>query len=317
MIEILQTQRNLLLVGHIEPDGDCLGSLLGLYFAFHGQEKNWRLITQDSPADYLNFLPGLNKIIRPQAIDIVPQGILMVDCCALNRTGNWLADYLQTDIPRYCIDHHQTAHFQGELAIIEPQAAACGEIVAALLQQADIQPDVPTATALYTALAADTGCFRFGSTQSRTLSQAAWLRPLVDIEQIRIALYESRSKGNMHLLKQALQKLEYGCNGQFCYSILTRDDFRAANYAEASNIVNFTLLTAGVKIGMLIEEHEGYLKVSLRSRPGYPVDQLARRLGGGGHQQAAGCRRDGNLQTESALLIATVEHYLQQIKQTS
>ncbi|MCR4963184.1 MAG: DHH family phosphoesterase [Firmicutes bacterium] len=316
MIEILQRQRNLLLVGHVEPDGDCVGSLLGLYFAFQGREKNWRLVTEDAPAACLGFLPGIDTIIRPEAIDIVPQAILTVDCWTLNRTGYWLSDYLQPGLPFYCIDHHRTSHFQGDLAVIEPQAAACGEIVAALMQQAGIEPDADTATALYTALAADTGCFRFGSTQSRTLAQAAWLRPQVDIEQIRIALYESRSRGNMHLLTQALNHLHYSCDGAFCYTVLRREDFQEAGQALASDIVNFTLVSTGVKIGMLLEEHDGYVRVSLRSRPGYPVDQLARDLGGGGHRQAAGCRREGDLQTEEAVLTAAVENYLAQLEQT-
>ncbi len=313
MIHMLEQQTDLLLVGHNEPDSDCLGSLLGLYLAFGGKEKNWRMVTEDQPAAYLDFLPQLSAVVRPQQIDFQPKAVLYVDCCSLNRTGRWLEAYLTENTPVSCIDHHQRTRFQGEITLIESDAAACGEIVAALLQQAAIPPTKEVATALYTALVGDTGCFRFTNTGERTLAQAAWLRPLVDIEQIRIRLYESRSRANMQLLSAALNHLQYRLDGKFCYSWLDRADFAAAGADDASDIVNFTLSTAGVQLGLLLEEYDGYLKVSLRCRSGYRVDQLAQNLGGGGHMQAAGCRLPGTLAQQAPVVLQAVEAYLAQL----
>ncbi|MEG2212543.1 MAG: bifunctional oligoribonuclease/PAP phosphatase NrnA [Clostridiales bacterium] len=309
---MLNNQKNLLLVGHLNPDGDCLGSLLALYLAFDGVHKGWQVATMDAFPAYLDFLPGHEIVRQPAQIGGRPEAVLFVDCCALTRTGMWLEQYLTANVAVYCIDHHQSADFQGQISLIEPTAAATGELVCALTEQAGIGFDRNIATNLYTVLVADTGCFRFTSTNARTLSQAALLRPWVDTAQIQIKLFENRSLVNMRLLSRVLARLQYLAEGQLCVGYLTREDFMVAGGEDANDIVNFTLYTSGVKIGLLVEEYVDFVKVSFRSHSSYRVDQLAQSLGGGGHLRAAGCRLPGTLREQLPRVVAAAEALIRQ-----
>jgi bifunctional oligoribonuclease and PAP phosphatase NrnA len=296
MIEFLQNQRNLLICGHEQPDGDCLSSMLAVYLAFAGEKKNWRLVVSDTIPQNLMFLPGIELIISPEKIDIDVEAVLILDGRGLRRTGFWLEPYLQGRSV-YCIDHHMGSNFEGDHLVLEPHASATAEIIAAIIEEAGIEPDVAVATNLYTGITADTGGFRYLNTTSRCFLQAARLLPKVDIEEVRIHLFEDCSLPNLRLKGHCCLNLQLECNGKLCYAAIDRAAMEryGASSEDAFNIVNFTLIPHGVKVGLLFEEYENYVKISFRSRKGIEVNQLARAFGGGGHLLASGAKVSGTL----------------------
>ncbi|NLF80452.1 MAG: hypothetical protein GX572_04580 [Clostridia bacterium] len=297
MIEFLNNQRNLLICGHEQPDGDCLGSMLATYLAFAGEKKNWRVVVSDAIPQNLLFLPGMEQVITPEQIDIDVEAVLILDGRGLRRTGFWLEPYLPGRRV-FCVDHHLGSYFEGEHLVLETQASATAEIICAIIEEAGIAPDAAVATNLYAGIAADTGGFRYLNTTARCFEQAARLLPKVDIEEVRIRLFEDCSLANIRLKGHCCLNLQLEYDGRICYAFIDRAamELYGAKNEDSFNIVNFTLMPHGVKVGILFEEREDYVKISFRSRKGIEVNRLARNFGGGGHLLAAGAKVNGTLE---------------------
>lgn len=291
MIDFLNTQHNMIICGHEQPDGDCLGSMLAVFHAFSGDKKNWRVVAPDDIPAYLSYLPGSERIIKPENIDIDVEAVLILDCRSVQRTGLWLEPYLPGR-PVYCADHHAGKRFDGTFLILEPEAAATAEIIAAIIDQAGIETTSDIAVNLYSGIVSDSGGFRYPSTTQRSLLQAAKLLPFIDLEQITVHIFEDCSLTNMRLKGYCCSSMQMLCAGQLCYAVLDKHTIAefGAQPSDLSNIVNYTLMAHGVRLGILFEEHDEYIKVSFRSRKGINVCDLAHSLGGGGHELAAGAR---------------------------
>ena len=305
MRSMLNEQRELLIVGHEDPDCDCLGSMLGLYLAFDGEEKNWRMLRRDPVPANLTYLPHLDKMMDPAELDIPGQAVLLLDCGEARRTGSWLADMLPGK-KLYCIDHHISNAFQGDLALVEPEAAAASEIVAALALADGRKISDEAALCLYSGMAADTGCFRYNNTSPRSLALAAQLLPQINLETVRIQLFEDRSYANAKMIGVCFDHIQLECDGKLCYSYFSRADREPyqAGPGDCHNIVNYTLSLHGVKVGLIFEEYDDYVKMSFRCRSGYRVDRLAQHFHGGGHELASGCKLPGNLETVMPMVLA-------------
>jgi phosphoesterase RecJ-like protein len=296
--EFLSSCDDLLLTGHHDPDADCVGAMLGLYHICDGARRGWVIALEDEIPPNLHYLPGVELIVRPASITARPTAVLLMDCGEPQRASHgWLDAY--AGLPFYCIDHHISNDFNGELSIVEPRASSTGEIVAALGEAAGLPFSMEAATCLYSAIVSDTGSFRYENTTPRALEIAARLLRLgVEMEQVRINLFESRSPSGMAVLQMAFRNMQIIAEGKLCYTFVSLEEALAvqAKVADFSNITNFTLLLDGVKIGLFFEEYSDYVKVSLRSRRGIRVDKLAQALGGGGHMLAAGCYLPGSLE---------------------
>ncbi len=304
LLVILRQQEGLALMGHADPDGDCMGSLLGLYHAFEGRRKGWQVVLADPPPFNLRFLPGTEVVVSPE-LARPPQAVLLVDCAQKARTGSdWLSEQR---VPLYILDHHRGQPDPAALTVVDADACAAGELAALLVEENGQPLSWETATCLYTAMVSDTGCFRYPSTTSRALALAAKLLPLgVDLEQICMQLYENRSPVNMQMVSLAFEHLEYAAGGKICAMAIDQAGKRRcqAQRDDCGNLVNFTLQTRGVKMGIFFDELEDRVRISFRCRRGYQVDGLAASFGGGGHTMAAGCRIPGRLAAVRPVVIA-------------
>lgn len=291
MIDFLQSQKNMLICGHEQPDADCLGSMLAVYHAFDGAAKNWRLVTPDVVPQNLTFLPGMEQIINPEQIDINVEAVLILDCRSLQRTGFWLEPYL-TGRPVFCADHHMGDHFDGEHIILEADSCATAEIIAALVEAADIEMDEKTATCIYAGLMSDTGGFRYPSTTVRALNQAAKMLPIIDLEKVVMQVFEQNTMANLRLKGYCCNNMSLLEGGKICYIVLDKETLSSigATKEDINGVVNYTLYPEGVKMGILFEEQDDMVKLSIRSRTGTSANALACSLGGGGHELASGAR---------------------------
>ena len=293
--ELIRQSGSFAIGTHIRPDGDAIGSLLGLALAL---EKSGRrasaLVADPAPPSY-RFLPGAERLLSLPPEWTAEVGIA-VDCDGIGRLGSLAPAFAA--LPHLIdVDHHQTEHLFGEVQLIDPRAAATGEIVYHLLRRAGLPIDAEVATCLYTAILTDTGRFCFGNTTASALRLAGELvKAGAQPERIARRIYEDRSIAATHLLGLALSRLSAELEGWLVTSTLTQQDFARTNAApsDTEGIIDHLRAIGGPRVAMLLVEpnHEG-VRISLRSDGSVDVSEIALRFGGGGHRMAAGCTVPG------------------------
>jgi len=312
LIDILSKQQDLLISGHIDPDSDCVGTMLGFFHAMGGKDKNWHIVLQDDIPAHAAFMPGIEMILKPEEFTATPKAILLMDCNEASRAGEWMLKYWD-NCPTYIIDHHPGTPSKAEITIVDTVYAAAGELVTDILKDNNIEFTKDAALCLYSAIAADTACFRYSNTTPHTLVTAAGLLSYgIDAEAVRINLFENLSRANIQTLSAALASVEYFNDGLLCVMTLPKEvkDHYNASKSDCSNIINYTLATKGVKVGILLNEYDDVVKVSLRCRNGYEVNKLAAHFGGGGHRLAAGCRIYEDLKTAKEQIVCAAEELI-------
>lgn len=303
--DLIRRHRSCLLLTHVAPDGDGLGSLLGLALGLESIGlRAFPACADPVPAIY-RFLPGADRVSRtipPQP----PMLAISVDADGLDRLGR-----LAADLERSCaiidIDHHATEKGFGEVRWIEPRAAASGEMVYRLLRAVGIAITADIATCLYTAIITDTGRFCYANTTPRALRIAADLvrggaRPAAIYREV----YESKSFSASKLLGLALGRLRQADDGRVTFSALTQDDFRRAGSTpdETEGIVDHLRAVREARAAALfVELPDGAIRVSMRSRGAVDVGEVALRFGGGGHVNAAGCTVPGPMREAQQRLL--------------
>lgn len=285
------TGKRIAVLGHLRPDADCVGSQVALcrLLLANGIEAtcvNWHPIPR-----ILTQMVGDTPFANTQMFDPSGWTPVAVDCADGIRFGE--------DVGRMFpeihanIDHHISNTAYSKNNLIDPTAAATGEMLAGMLMDLEWPLDGVTAQALYTAIATDTGMFRYETTSPRVFEICAELmrrgaRPAITSQW----LYENEPFEKIELLREFLESLTVTLDGRLCYGVLPLGCFErtGTNKEDAEGFVDYARDVAGVEIGLLLEEYEaGKTKGSLRAvTPKLRVDKLARKLGGGGHAAAAG-----------------------------
>lgn len=295
---MVQGAQRILVCAHHKPDGDTIGSLLGLGHSLAQAGKEVTLTCADTPDATLATLPGAEGILT--RIPAIADGrdrwdlVVTVDVSSLDRLGALYEDQrmLFEALPILNIDHHATNPHFGAANLVDPQAASATEVVTLLLQRLGIPLTVPVATCLLAGMMTDTLSFQTESTTGQTLRVAATLVEAgAPLAPLAVQLFRQRSVGNALIWKQALGTLQFAAGGRIAWVEVTPEMFEAAGAgADSAGLSNFALSVAGVEVGMAIEqERDGNVYVSLRS-PTVDVAAVAARFGGGGHQRAAGCQ---------------------------
>jgi phosphoesterase RecJ-like protein len=288
--EIIATSHRILLSAHRNPDGDAIGSLLGMYFILRGLNKDPMAFCPDGVPRSLSFLPGTNHIA--QKIEGQFDATILLDTPerALFPQG---FESVGTFV---VIDHHIRAEKFGDLVIREP-ASAVGEILYFLAKKADWPIDAQAAVCLYTSIVSDTSSFRYESaTQKSHLAAAALLELGAVPHYVALNLFESCSLTSRRLLAEVLKTLEIGANGKYACMYSTKEMWAGigATPDDLDGIVNVARGIEGVELAALVREDEtDLIRVSLRSKGRMNASSVASRFGGGGHVNAAGFRLQG------------------------
>ena len=306
-----------MLVLHVRPDGDSVGSSLALARCLRQLGKHPTVVRPEPIPDNLVFLDP-DHVCVPAASATGPFDLgLFLDCADLDRLGD--AQVLVPGLPRVVnIDHHPSNRRYGHLNYVDADAAACAEIALRLIDDLGGALEPPMATALYAALATDTGSFRFTSTSARTLNMAARLRAQgADLDLIAREIWENRSLSAVRLLALALTTLEVDPSGELAWLSVTADQLAHAG-ADASateGLVDYARTLRGVQMALLFTaSHPGETRVSLRSKGRVDVARLAGQFGGGGHARAAGCTVAGALPEVRARVLAAAAQALAQAR---
>lgn len=297
--DLLVRKDNILLTGHVSPDGDCIGSVLGLGLALESLNKNVFMVMQDTIPEMYQFLSGTEKLVAPGKLGQPPELVVFLDCTDFSRAGETWFQELAVHIPVINIDHHISNLCFGTYNLVDSSAAATAEIICRLLKNMKIPLSVPVATALYTGIVMDTGSFQYQNTSPETLRMAAMLLEHgVELGEIREKLFESRSLISLQVVSLALENLKISRDGKIAWTILDQETLTriGARSEHCEGVVNYPLSIKGVKIGLFFREmNNGIVKVGLRCRSGYDVSRIAANFNGGGHKLAAGCQVNGPL----------------------
>lgn len=280
----------ILVISHISPDGDTLGSALALYLALLDMGKGADIYCQDPvPALYV-FLPGAADI-KDGALTQAYELAISVDCASIDRLGDAQEAFEQAETT-ICIDHHKSNPKFGQYNLVASETAATAEVLTAFFLHNDIPITAEMANCLYTGLLTDSGQFSFESTSPATLrAGAALVERGARLAQINNRVFRTRSLGRTRLIGRGLSKLRMDAEGKIALIFLTQQDQKdcGAQDADSENLVNYALEIEGVQAGVLIRETPGgAYKCSLRSSGAFDAAGVAVKFGGGGHAKASG-----------------------------
>ena len=300
-----------LVTSHVDPDGDAVGSCLGLCHALRGMGKEV-VVALDSPLPAnLRFLPGASEVRPPESAGRRFHAAWVLDCSSLDRAGRVPGACLLPGARTANVDHHVGNDGFGDPRLVNPEASATAELVHDVLDAYGLALSPETARCLYTGILSDTGGFRFQNTTPRALRLAARLAEHgASAPAIAEELYMKRSASSLRILGLALASLEERSGGQIGALTITREMFRQANAApdEADGIVQFAKALEGTRVGVLIQETgPEEIRASLRSDGTVDVNAVAGRFGGGGHRTAAGLRVRGRLEEVRRDLLQAIE----------
>lgn len=308
---LLEGWDDILVICHGNPDGDALGSMLGLVRGLRamGKRADW-YCADPVPRKFSYLTDGLEET------GFDPAHILTVDVADSKLLGDAWEKF--GDRIELAIDHHGThVPFAGQ-RWVEPESAATAEMIWLLLGELGVEPDGVTAGCLYTGMATDTGCFRYRNVTPRTLRAAAGAleagAPAGDINQ---RVFETRTRVAMEAEKLITDSLEFAGQGkialmQIPQSVYTRT---GASESDLDGVESIPRQVEGVLIGVAVKERpEGKIKISLRTNPPANAAGICTPLGGGGHPGAAGCSFEGISMGEAReKMLAACEEYLKEI----
>ncbi|MDR1159252.1 MAG: bifunctional oligoribonuclease/PAP phosphatase NrnA [Syntrophomonadaceae bacterium] len=314
----LLSKKEWLITGHSIPDGDCVGSVLGLYHALKAVGKEAAMLLEDPIPEIYGFIEGARLIKKPDELENIPDAIVCLDCSDLERMGNKTRKIISGCSECINIDHHMTNSYFGDLNYVDIEAAATGEIIVDLLScmEADINTNV--AQALFSALVTDSGSFMNNNTTAATMKKAAvLLESGLDISKIRVHLFESKPELEVLLLRYALNSISFHCNKKIACMHLFYEDMKELGALDfhPEGIIDYTRRIEGVEIGILFREiAPGLVKVGFRAKNMIDVALLAQNFGGGGHRQAAGAKINGNINEVMQKVLLKAEEVLSSCK---
>ena len=331
LVSHFRRARRVVILSHAQPDGDALGSAIGLALGLRGVGKQPVAVFEGVPPHYDFLTEGSDSSTETDSVvkifetspgpDFFAEFDLgvVLDASDPPRVGNFEADFFGASLDKVCIDHHLAEPlpvYAGH--VIEPESASTGQLVLRLLDLLEVPLDRSIATALFVAVATDTGWFRFGNTRPDVLEVAARLLALgLQPDELYSLIYERISEARLHLQGVVESNAVVELGGDFVYSCI---DFQllqtsGVQRAELEGVIDPLRTVDGSEVvALLTEIAPQSWKISLRSRGLVRVDVIAKKLGGGGHAMAAGARDQGTRDEVVELLRKRVEEALREAR---
>lgn len=293
ILDVIRRGERFLVCSHSRPDGDAVGSILATGMLLEKLGKHADLVTADRIPNIYRALPGAEQISTVLRVYGHYDAVILLECDGLSRTRlHGLEPYYHVNI-----DHHATGRTFGHLNWIDRDAVSVGELVFRLIQAAGVPLTAEMATCLYTTILTDTGGFCYGNIRPETFALAEqWTRAGADPVRVAQNVYFSIPTSKLLLLGSALSNLKR--EGRLAYLWVTHQEMMRACASEedCEGIVTHAISIAGVEVAVFLRElPEKNIRLSLRSKGTVDVAAIAARLGGGGHENAAGVTLDGPL----------------------
>ncbi len=294
--DAIAAAQTVLVVSHVSPDGDAIGSLLGMAGTLSGLGKIVTAAIDEGVPDELAFLPN-SQVILPKLQRGEFDLMIALDASDIERIGI-VGKYGLAHSRRVInLDHHPTNTRFGDIQLVVPEAVAAAEVVFDLLQYAGWPLSRDVAFALLAGLVTDTQGFRISATSSRTLKIAqALMQAGAPLSEIMARTLNRRSFAEVTLWQHALPSVQL--QDGLISAVITQKDLKQASLPNMADggLVNHLVDVDAAKVAVVFKELPAAVEVSFRAKPGYDVGRLALALGGGGHVLAAGCTLAGSLQ---------------------
>lgn len=300
--EFLKGQQQLTLLCHVRPDGDTLGCAFGLKAVLEALGKEVAVLCADPVSPRYRFLSdGAERLGGA-----VKGAVVCLDIASPDMAGDYKELALQADA---VIDHHATNPCYGKRNYVDSSAAAAGEIMVELAKLLGALPS-KAAECFYTAIATDTGCFKYGNTTARTHQAAAELIAAgFDLVKTNKWLFQTKSKAEFELNRRAMENIRFFAEGKIAAMLISRAllDETGAGADELEVISSLPIQIQGVAVAATFKELEpGHYKVSLRTDGTVHGGEVCALFGGGGHRQAAGCSMEGTYSQVEPQMITAV-----------
>lgn len=310
IIKDIENVQTIYITGHTNPDGDCIGSTFAFANTMAKLGKTPVILLEDY-AEKFNILKGSEYIYNGDYSKLSPEIMFAIDCGDIDRLGNAKEVY-EKALLTYNIDHHISNTNYGMVNIVNGQASSACEVVYEIVSKfADIDKDI--ATALYTGLLTDTGCFRHNCTSERTHQIAGRLVALgVNTPEIHTKILMEHSFIDAKIFARAISKMELYKG--IAYTYITSKDMEecSATSKNLDAVVGYLLNTGGAKVAIFASERDGGItKLSFRSKE-LNVNEIAQLYGGGGHILAAGASVLGNIEDVLKMAVSETEKRLEQ-----
>ncbi|MBR2822229.1 MAG: bifunctional oligoribonuclease/PAP phosphatase NrnA [Clostridia bacterium] len=302
------------IAGHVNPDGDAIGSALAMRLILETMGKRTTVFFQDKVPDDLAFLPGASEIRPPSEAGDSADLFLAVDTSSRDRLGS--CEALMARCSRTAqIDHHGTNPAYAQVNSVDGSAAATGVLILEQMKALKVALTADVALCLYAAISTDTGNFSFDCTNGEVFRAMSELMEAgLPLAELNMRLFREKSRPQLKLLGRAIEHLFFAGAGRIAVMTLSRRDFEdcGALAEHADTIVNYGLETLGTWMALLARENgDGTVKFSLRARAPLTVDDVAESLGGGGHPRAAGISIPGILEETTRRVVEAMEARLE------
>ena len=278
---------------HVTPDGDALGSMLGLHHVLQAAGIN-SICSFSEPfviAPHYRELVGLDLIVAPNEFPAAPELMVTFDCGSLGRLGD-LAAAARDARELIVVDHHVSNERYGTINVIDPNAAASGVVVRDLIAELGLELNRSAAVCLYAALVCDTGRFQYACTTPEVFELATELaRFEVPIPDLSRTLFEEHRFAYLQLMAAVVQRATLLTEERFVYTTVLQSDLQefAVTMEEVEGLIDVVRRTREAEVSAVLKQDaDGTFRVSLRSLGAVDVCAIAQRNGGGGHRFAAG-----------------------------
>jgi len=308
---LLAKSRHVLIVTHLRPDGDALGSSLGLARILRTAGINAQTVGLTPVPPRYQFLPEPDELGDIDTVDLSDVDLVAVlDAGAIDRTHPFV-EQIQGRTAILNIDHHQSNTFFGDTNHVDPKASSVGEIVWRIATDAEWTIPAAAAEALWVAIVTDTGRFAYDNTSPEAMAAAGDLLTCgVRTSWIDHMIFSAMPLRQMRLQERAMASIALAERGRLATVAITRDDLAAVNAqpGDTEDIINIPRSIEGVEIAVFFCElpDDPVIKVSFRTTEPYDAAALCKTFGGGGHQRAAGCSIDSNMDETQRIVLERI-----------
>ncbi len=317
ILEAIRAARTVCIVGHMRPDGDCVGSQLGLMFALRAEGKKVVCWNQDCVPQKYKFLDPKNDIQKPrrgQQFDLV----IATDCASFERLGTVGKSITRRKL-LINIDHHESNTRYGDLNWVSPHEPSTGELIFRLLKTARWPITKSIADCLFTAVSTDTGSFQYPNTRPGSFHVGAELVTRgANLAKICDEVYQSYPLPRARLLKHVYNKFRLTHDNRIAYFWLKQADFSrtGADSADSEGLIDHIRAIEPVVVACVFEEIEPEVtRISLRSKSNQVnVSDICGQFGGGGHPAAAGARITGSRLSTQRRVVAAIKKAINQAR---
>lgn len=311
---MLQEAKNVVIMGHVRPDGDCVGSCLAAYHYIRQQYQDIRVTVYMEPvSDKFSYLDGFDRIQHEGTGEQTYDLCICLDSSDKERLGEF-SRYLDGAAKSICIDHHITNTRYAEVNIVEADASSTCEVLYGLLQEDAVTKEI--AECIYTGIIHDTGMFHHSCTSPKTMEIAGKMMGMgVDFGKIIDDTFFKKTYLQSQILGRTLLESITFLHGTCIFSVVREQDmqFYGVDYRDFDGIVDQLRVIEGVECAIFLYETGNHTyKVSMRSNSYLDVSKIAGYFGGGGHVKAAGCNMSGSIHDVINNLSVHIEEQMKQ-----